>query len=429
MAPNDQRPQESAQNVVIKAEQDAAAPPAPAEAPPPSDYGVAPGGPGADPSALVAALASLAGSDSEAIALLRAVLSMQSEFTAAGAPAGSAPIDSASPPSDDAIAVVAQLRQENEVMHRELQGEREMVLAWRLAFEEAQRSVEALRRRVTELERTVDILKAQATSSVGYSGRGAPVPQLAADRGGWAAAAPPPPPSDVALQRLVSSVTSLIQQQRASQQPQQHPQQPGPFFRPLASAAPPPPLPPTRPPLLVSMPQSAGSRPAAPSSIPATLAPKPLAPQRLRGIAASRRRFHWTPELHEAFKRAVDQLGGAAAATPKAIFHAMQMEELTLDRIKSHLQKYRLKVAGGGTSSEEDEEGAGEEEEGDGVHGEDDDMDDGEERFLAAQRSRWRRRCGSADESGGDAGDGADGKQAAGDDSMAATLLNLAAGS
>ncbi|KAI4365004.1 hypothetical protein MLD38_021030 [Melastoma candidum] len=53
-------------------------------------------------------------------------------------------------------------------------------------------------------------------------------------------------------------------------------------------------------------------------------------------------RLRWTADLHERFVDAVTQLGGASKATPKAIMRTMNVKELTLFHLKSHLQKYRL---------------------------------------------------------------------------------------
>ncbi|XP_051145403.1 myb family transcription factor EFM-like [Andrographis paniculata] len=50
----------------------------------------------------------------------------------------------------------------------------------------------------------------------------------------------------------------------------------------------------------------------------------------------------WSPELHRRFVGALQQLGGAQAATPKQIRELMQVDGLTNDEVKSHLQKYRL---------------------------------------------------------------------------------------
>ncbi|XP_019166421.1 PREDICTED: myb family transcription factor EFM-like isoform X1 [Ipomoea nil] len=50
----------------------------------------------------------------------------------------------------------------------------------------------------------------------------------------------------------------------------------------------------------------------------------------------------WSPELHKRFVNALQQLGGAQVATPKQIRELMQVDGLTNDEVKSHLQKYRL---------------------------------------------------------------------------------------
>ncbi|GAV61382.1 Myb_DNA-binding domain-containing protein [Cephalotus follicularis] len=55
----------------------------------------------------------------------------------------------------------------------------------------------------------------------------------------------------------------------------------------------------------------------------------------------------WSPELHRRFVNALQQLGGSQGrkenlATPKQIRELMQVDGLTNDEVKSHLQKYRL---------------------------------------------------------------------------------------
>ncbi|KAL8142339.1 hypothetical protein V2J09_015371 [Rumex salicifolius] len=53
-------------------------------------------------------------------------------------------------------------------------------------------------------------------------------------------------------------------------------------------------------------------------------------------------RLKWTPELHQRFVDAVNQVGGAEKATPKSLMRVMGIPGLTLYHLKSHLQKYRL---------------------------------------------------------------------------------------
>ncbi|KAL8151959.1 hypothetical protein V2J09_021767 [Rumex salicifolius] len=52
----------------------------------------------------------------------------------------------------------------------------------------------------------------------------------------------------------------------------------------------------------------------------------------------------WSPELHRRFVAALNQLGGSQVATPKQIRDLMQVNGLTNDEVKSHLQKYRLHI-------------------------------------------------------------------------------------
>ncbi|KAK6923001.1 hypothetical protein RJ641_011305 [Dillenia turbinata] len=57
-----------------------------------------------------------------------------------------------------------------------------------------------------------------------------------------------------------------------------------------------------------------------------------------------KQRRYWSSELHRRFINALQQLGGCQAATPKQIRELMQVDGLTNDEVKSHLQKCRLHV-------------------------------------------------------------------------------------
>ncbi|KAF8412602.1 hypothetical protein HHK36_000571 [Tetracentron sinense] len=53
------------------------------------------------------------------------------------------------------------------------------------------------------------------------------------------------------------------------------------------------------------------------------------------------RRMKWTTPLHAHFVRAVELLGGHERATPKSVLELMDVKDLTLAHVKSHLQMYR----------------------------------------------------------------------------------------
>ncbi|KAB5541366.1 hypothetical protein DKX38_014340 [Salix brachista] len=96
---------------------------------------------------------------------------------------------------------------------------------------------------------------------------------------------------------------------------------------------------------------STGSRSSCSRSVSTTSAPNSDSnlrngPQSQQQTARKQRRC-WSPELHRRFVNALQQLGGSqdahsAAATPKQIRELMQVDGLTNDEVKSHLQKYRL---------------------------------------------------------------------------------------
>jgi SHAQKYF class myb-like DNA-binding protein len=62
-------------------------------------------------------------------------------------------------------------------------------------------------------------------------------------------------------------------------------------------------------------------------------------------------RLRWEPELHEAFLQSVHRCGGPFAAKPKDILLEMSVPKLTLNHVKSHLQKYRLTLKSGRPSA------------------------------------------------------------------------------
>ncbi|KAG6526463.1 two-component response regulator ORR23-like [Zingiber officinale] len=71
--------------------------------------------------------------------------------------------------------------------------------------------------------------------------------------------------------------------------------------------------------------------------------PIPTVTEHGRAKEAQRKRLRWTEELHHKFLATVHTLG-LNKAVPKKIIELMKVDDLTLDHVSSHFQKYKLYV-------------------------------------------------------------------------------------
>ncbi|KAJ4898812.1 Homeodomain-like superfamily protein [Raphanus sativus] len=61
-------------------------------------------------------------------------------------------------------------------------------------------------------------------------------------------------------------------------------------------------------------------------------------------IQKKEQRRRWSEDLHRRFIDALHRIGGSQVATPKQIRDVMNVDGLTNDEVKSHLQKYRMHI-------------------------------------------------------------------------------------